>query len=83
MSPLSSRLSIVTMRTTKTLSMFPPITKLPLVKKKILKLLEKNIKLKKKLKKKENPKGGKLKIKKTNPLYKKKMKKFQFFFYKN
>jgi hypothetical protein len=51
-------------QTTKTLSMFPPITKLPLVKKKILKLPEKNIKLKKKLKKKKNPKGGKLKIKK-------------------
>jgi hypothetical protein len=47
------------------LSMFPPITKLPSIKK-ILKLLEKK---KKKLK---NPRGGKLKIKKKNPLYKKK-----------
>jgi hypothetical protein len=46
------------------------VTKLPSVKK-ILKFLEKNIKLKTKIKKK-NPKGGKLKIKKTNPLYKKK-----------
>jgi hypothetical protein len=64
-----SKLLIVTMspQTTKTLSTFPPMTKLLSVKK-ILKLLKKkNIKLKK-LKK---SKGWK--IKKTNPLYKKKM----------
>jgi hypothetical protein len=48
--------------------MFPPMTKLPSVKK-ILKLLEK-------IKKLKNSKGGKLKIKfflKKNPLYKKKV----------
>jgi hypothetical protein len=50
------------------------MTKLPSVKK-ILKLLEKNIKLKKK----KNPKGWK--IKKKNPLYKKKKK--NSFFFKN
>jgi hypothetical protein len=43
--------------------------KLPSIKKILEKIIKKN----------KNPKGGKLKIKKTNPLYKKKMKKFQFF----
>jgi hypothetical protein len=45
-----------------------------------LHLVIKILKLKKK--KLKNPNGGKLKIKKKNPLYKKKMKKFQFL-YKN
>jgi hypothetical protein len=49
------------------------------IKKKILKLLEKTHKIKKKLKK---SKGWKIKIKKTNPLYKKKMKNFHFFLIK-
>ena len=48
-------------------------------KKNILQLLEENIKLKKKNEK--NPKGGKLKIKKTNPLYKKKIEKISIFFF--
>jgi hypothetical protein len=55
--------------------MFPPMTKLPSIKN--TKTSKKNIKLKKK----KNPKGGKLKIKKTNRLYKKKMKKKSNFFY--
>ena len=57
--------------------MFPLMTKLRLVKKNT-KTSKKKHKTKKKIKK--NPKGGKLKIKKTNPLYKKKNEKFSIFF---
>jgi hypothetical protein len=69
---VSSKLLIVTMSPSnyQNIVNIPQMTKLPSVKK-ILKLLEKKHKTKKKIKK--NPKGVKLKIKKANPLYKKKM----------
>jgi hypothetical protein len=58
-----------------------PMTKLHSVKiKKKTKISRKKHKTKKILKK--NPKGGKLKIKKTNPLYKKKNEKIEIFFLK-